>query len=185
MTGYTIHTERLVLRPWRDDDIPPFTDMVLFPQFSEFLLPVSGETAAREWVAGRRSHLEEHGFGPWAVELAQTAGFVGCVGLSVLAYEAAFTPATEIAWRIANQYRGSGYATEAAKAALADGFGRLGLKEIVANTAPANLPSRRIMERIGMRYVLDFDHPLVPVGNPLRRQVLYRADALSPVADIT
>lgn len=175
--GYSIRTPRLVLRPWRDEDIQAFTDMVLAPGFSEFLLPVAGAAAAREWVARKRAHFDEHGFGPWVVELAHTAEFVGCVGLSIVSYEAVFTPATEIAWRIATEHRGRGYATEAAGAALADGFDRLGLPEIVANTALPNRASRAVMERIGMGYALEFDHPLVPVGHPLRRQVLYRVRA--------
>jgi RimJ/RimL family protein N-acetyltransferase len=106
MTGHSIRTERLVLRPWRDEDIRPFTDMVLTPEFSPFLLPVSGATAAREWVVAKRSHFAEHGFGPWVVELAQTGEFFGCVGLSIVAYEAAFTPATEIAWRFVSRICG-------------------------------------------------------------------------------
>jgi RimJ/RimL family protein N-acetyltransferase len=177
MTEFRICTERLVLRPWRDEDLHPFTEMVLAPQFAEFLTPVAGTTGARDWVMTKRAHFSRHGFGPWVVELAQTQEFVGCIGLSVVPYEAAFTPAVEIAWRLAKQHRGAGYATEAAKAALADGFGRLGLSDIVANTSPGNLPSRRVMERIGMRHVLDFEHPLLPAGHPLRRQVLYRANA--------
>jgi len=184
MTEHRIHTQRLILRAWRDEDVFPFTAMVLAPGFGEYLTPVAGPAAARDWVMRKRSHFAEHGFGPWVVELAGTQDFVGCIGLSVVPYEAAFTPAVEIAWRVAIDHQGNGYATEAATAALADGFGRLGLKEIVANTSPGNLPSRRVMERIGMRYVLDFEHPLVPLGNPLRRQVLYRANALGPIAHL-
>jgi RimJ/RimL family protein N-acetyltransferase len=182
MTEFRICTERLILRPWRDEDLHPFTEMVLAPQFSEFLIPVAGTTAARDWVMTKRAHFSQHGFGPWVVELAHTREFIGCIGLSVVPYEAAFTPAVEIAWRLAKQHRGGGYATEAAKAALADGFDRLGLSDIVANTSPANLPSRRVMERIGMRHVLNFEHPLLPVGHPLRHQVLCRASAPGPTS---
>ena len=185
MTEFQIRTERLILRPWSDADIRPFTEMVLSPGFSAFLLPVNSQAAARDWVMGKRAHFKEHGFGPWVVELAQTGDFIGCIGLSVVPYEAVFTPAVEIAWRLAKAHRGNGYATEAAKAVLADGFGRLGLREIVANTAPANLPSRRVMQRIGMTHVLDFEHPLLPVGHPLRNQVLYRASAPGPGVRLT
>ena len=70
---------------------------------------------------------------------------------------------------------GHGYATEAARAALDNGFGELGLDEIVALTVPANRRSRRVMERLGMTRSPedDFDHPRLPAG-PLRRHVLYR-----------
>jgi RimJ/RimL family protein N-acetyltransferase len=176
---FQIHTERLVLRPWTDDDVPPFLAMVLDPRFGEYMLPVAGPDAARDWVRRKRAHFDRHGFGPWVVELVRSGEFLGCVGLSTVPYEAAFTPAVEFGWRLARSHRGHGYATEAARHALADGFGRLGLREIVASTVPANWPSRRIMQRLGMDHVAggDFDHPAVPVGHPLRRQVLYRAIA--------
>ncbi|MFN6940771.1 MAG: GNAT family N-acetyltransferase, partial [Parvibaculum sp.] len=69
-----------------------------------------------------------------------------------------------------------GYATEAARAALAHGFGALGLGEIVAFTIPANTPSRAVMQRLGMTHdeADDFDHPALPEGHRLRRHVLYR-----------
>ena len=71
---------------------------------------------------------------------------------------------------------GQGYATEAAAAALEDGFGRLGLDEIVAYTTPVNHRSRAVMARLGMSRDPDedFDHPRVPETHPLRRHVLYR-----------
>ncbi len=174
---FEIRTPRLTLRPWRDDDIQAFVDMALIPGSSEFLLPFDGPEGARDWVRRKRAHFDLHGFGPWVVELTQTQEFVGCVGLSTVPYEAAFTPAVEIGWRLAPGHRGRGYATEASRHALSDGFERLGLREIVASTSPAHSASRRIMERIGMEHVIDgdFDHPSVPIGHPLGRQVLYRA----------
>ncbi|KWT79154.1 GCN5-related N-acetyltransferase [Variovorax sp. WDL1] len=71
---------------------------------------------------------------------------------------------------------GRGYASEAARAALAFGFERAGLDELVAFTVPANTRSRAVMQRLGMTQspADDFDHPLVPAGHPLLRHVLYR-----------
>ena len=110
-----------------------------------------------------------------AVEIPGKASFVGVIGLSTVSYEAHFTPAVEVAWRLARAQWGRGYATEAARAALDYGFDTLGLVEIVAITVPANLRSRRVMERLGMTRLPedDFDHPNVPDG-PLKRCVLYR-----------
>ena len=72
--------------------------------------------------------------------------------------------------------RGHGYATEGARAALTHGFDTLGLDEIVSFTVPANVRSRRVMEKLGMTSTPqdDFEHPLLEVGHPLRRHVLYR-----------
>jgi ribosomal-protein-alanine N-acetyltransferase len=104
------------------------------------------------------------------------APFIGFVGLWHIPFEAHFTPAVEVGWRLARAHWGQGYATEGARAALEVGFTRLGLDEIVSMTVPANARSRRVMERIGMTRdsADDFDHPRVPAGNPMRRHLLYR-----------
>jgi len=93
----------------------------------------------------------EHGFGLWAVELPGEADFIGFVGLAVPTFEAHFTPAVEVGWRLARAAWGRGYATEGARAALAHGFEALGLEEIVSFTTVANARSRRVMEKLGMR----------------------------------
>lgn len=89
-------------------------------------------------------------------------------------FEAAFTPAVEVAWRLGRRWWGRGYAAEAARAAIEDGFGRVGLGEVVAMTAVGNAASVRVMERLGMERSMEFDHPQHPEGSPLRRHVLYR-----------
>ena len=82
----------------------------------------------------------------------------------------------EIGWRLRRSAWGQGLASEAARASLAWGWQSLDCDEIIAFTVPENLKSRAVMERIGMTYVEggDFDHPSLPEGDPLRRQVLYR-----------
>ena len=116
------------------------------------------------------------GLGQWAVEIPGVAPFIGYVGLSPADFEASFTPAVEVGWRLAADHWGRGYATEAARAAVADGFQRLALAEIVSFTAVFNHRSRRVMEKLNMTRdpQEDFDHPRVPEGNRLRRHVLYR-----------
>jgi ribosomal-protein-alanine N-acetyltransferase len=171
-----LRTSRLLLRPWRDEDIAAFAEMSADPIVMEYLLPLSERgLSAESWVARKRAHWDEHGFGQWAVELPGEASFIGVVGIETVSYEAHFTPAVEVAWRLARPYWREGYATEAARAALDYGFDKLGLDEIVALTVPANRRSRRVMERLGMTRAPedDFDHPRVPDG-PLKRHVLYR-----------
>jgi RimJ/RimL family protein N-acetyltransferase len=96
------------------------------------------------------------------------------VGLTYVKFEASFTPAVEVAWRLHRRYWGKGYATEAAQAAIDDGFNRVGLKEIVSMAAIGNMASVKVMERLGMTCAFEFDHPHHPEGDPLRRHVLYR-----------
>jgi len=121
-------------------------------------------------------HIEQHGWGLWAVEIPGVAPFAGFVGLATPRFDAHFTPCTEIGWRLGQEFWGHGYATEAAGAALVFGFHQLGLDQVVSFTAEMNHPSRRVMERIGMSHdsLDDFDHPGLPVGHALRRHVLYR-----------
>ena len=116
------------------------------------------------------------GFGLWAVEVAGGPPFIGFVGLAVPRFEAHFTPAVEVGWRLAREHWGRGYATEAARAALDYGFGTVGLEEVVSLTVPANTRSIAVMERLGMTRdpADDFDHPRLPEGHRLRRHVLYR-----------
>lgn len=176
MIHVTIETERLLLRPWRESDLAPFAALNADPDVMEFLPSILTREESDAFAARIRAHFEERGYGLWAVEVVDTAPFVGFVGLAHPPFDTPFTPCVEICWRLAREHWGNGYATEAALGALAFGFGELGLQEIVSFTVPANVKSRRVMERIGMvRDPLDdFDHPALPEGDPLRRHVLYR-----------
>ncbi|HEU0154939.1 MAG TPA: GNAT family N-acetyltransferase [Stellaceae bacterium] len=171
----SLRTARLLLRPWEDDDVAAFIELSADPAVVEFLSPLSGPGEAEAWVGRARDHWRAHGFGQWVVEIPGEARFIGVVGLRRIAYEAHFTPAVEVAWRLARAHWGRGFAVEAARAALDYGFGGLGLDEIVAVTTPSNLRSRRVMERLGMSRLTedDFDHPDAPEG-PLKRCMLYR-----------
>jgi ribosomal-protein-alanine N-acetyltransferase len=175
MTPITLETSRLLLRPWRDADVDAFATMFDDPKVMEFMMPAD-RPAIEAIVARVRAHFDRHGFGWWAAELRETRAFIGFIGLSHIPFEAHFTPAVEVGWRLASTHWGKGYATEGALAALEAAFTRLGLSEIVSITVPANTRSRRVMERIGMTRdpADDFDHPRLAEGDPLRRHVLYR-----------
>ena len=128
------------------------------------------------------THIDSHGFGFWALEDRASGEFVGFTGLENVAFTAPFTPAVEIAWRLAHRFWGRGYAAEAARASLAFGFEILKLPEIVSFAVLDNRRSRRVMERIGMAHDPsgDFDHPRLPAGHPLQRHAFYRLPANSP-----
>jgi RimJ/RimL family protein N-acetyltransferase len=122
------------------------------------------------------AHFKDHGFGLWAVEVPGQANFIGFVGLSVPGFDAHFMPAVEVGWRLDKAYWGRGFATQAAHAAVTDGFERVGLAEIVSFTTPANIRSIRVMERLGMAHdsADDFEHPRLHEHHRLRHHVLYR-----------
>ena len=180
MTPIALRTPRLLLRPWRDEDADAFAAMFDDPAVMEFLLPAK-DRAAIDTIVGRiRTHFDQHGYGWWAAELQKTGAFIGFIGLVHIPFEAHFTPAVEVGWRLASAYWGQGYATEGARASLAAAFTQLGLDEIVSITVPANQRSWRVMQRIGMRRdpADDFDHPRVPDGSAMKRHVLYRIGRL-------
>jgi len=137
----------------------------------EYFPRVLSQQESDDFASRIDEHFDRHGFGLWAVEVPGVVDFAGFVGLSIPRFVAPFTPCVEIGWRLATERWGRGYATEAARAALAFGFGELGLREIVSFTVPQNLRSRRVMEKIGMTHdhAGDFDHPTVGT-----RHVLYR-----------
>ena len=120
--------------------------------------------------------IEQRGWGLYAVELRESQTFLGFIGLSVPGFEAHFTPCVEIGWRLAPEFWNRGLATEGARAVAAHTFEKLKIPELVSFTVAQNAPSRRVMEKIGMTHdpADDFDHPLLPIGHPLRRHVLYR-----------
>ncbi|MER8792417.1 GNAT family N-acetyltransferase [Mesorhizobium sp. M0983] len=171
-----LRTKRLLLREWTDEDVEPIARMVDDPRVGEYLAKFVDRAGIDAWISAEREYFREHGYGLWAIERLGTAEFIGFCGLVEVGYQARFTPAIEVSWRLHPDHWGHGYATEAAAAVLDFGFENLKLNEIVANAAVGNVASQRVMERIGMSHDPndDFDHPLKAADDPLRRQVLYR-----------
>jgi RimJ/RimL family protein N-acetyltransferase len=165
-----LRTPRLVLRPWRDDDLEALAAMSADPEVMRHFPAVLDRDASAALLARLRGQFDAHGFGYWAAET--DGGVVGCIGLLRVTFDAPFAPTVEVGWRLARHAWGQGLATEGAAEALRFGFDVLGLPEIVSFAVPANLPSHRVMERRDMAG--DFDHPHLPEGSPLRRHVLYR-----------
>ncbi len=174
-----IRTKRLLLRPWLASDREPFAAMNADPEVMEYFPSPLSRSESDSLALHIERHFQIRDFGLWAVEIPSVADFAGFIGLAVPRFPAHFTPCVEVGWRLARQHWGCGYATEGALASLDFGFRVLGLSEIVSMTVPANVRSRRVMERIGMTHDPrdDFDHPFLPVGHPLRRHVLYRIDS--------
>lgn len=171
-----IRTERLCLRRWRQEDRAPFAELNWDPKVLEFLPGPLTQEDSDAFADRIEAHFLRHGFGLWAVDIEGVTPFAGYIGLSVPRFEAHFTPCVEIGWRLASSCWNRGYATEGAKAVLKYAFTELKLPEVVSFTVPANVRSRRVMEKIGLTYSPeeDFDHPILPQGHPLRPHVLYR-----------
>jgi RimJ/RimL family protein N-acetyltransferase len=182
--GPVLRTDRLIMRRWRDADAGPFAAMNADPQVMEHFPALMTRAESDAAIRRIENHFDRRGFGIWALEIAATGEFIGFAGLNVPSFEVpGFArdagPPVEVGWRLARPAWGYGYASEAARAALAYGFGEVGLAEIISFTTTTNARSQAVMRRIGMTHdqADDFDHPELPVGSPLRRHVLWRMTA--------
>ena len=176
VTARQLRTERLVLRDWRDSDLAPFAALNADPDVMQYFRGTLTRAESDAFAARIRANLQQDGWGLWAVEVIGGEPFIGFVGLARQTFEAHFTPAVEVGWRLAKAAWGRGYAPEAARAVIEFGFAELGLTEIVSITTAGNAKSRRVMQKIGMTYepADDFEYPLLEEGHPLRPSVLYR-----------
>lgn len=172
----TLSSERLILRPWRNDDLDALAQLCADPEVMAHFPEVLDRVGSAHLLDKLMAHQAEHGFTFWALERLDTGGVIGFTGLARVGFDAPFVPAVEIGWRLARRYWGQGYALEAARRSLQFAFEELALDQVVAFTTPGNLRSWRLMERLGMRRdpADDFEHPGLPSGHPLRPHWLYR-----------
>jgi RimJ/RimL family protein N-acetyltransferase len=170
-----LRTDRLLLRQWRPEDFGPFAELNADPEVMRYFPAPLRRDESDGLATKARALIEARGWGLWAVEVVETNEFIGFIGLAEPSFDADFTPAVEVGWRLHRRHWGSGYATEGARAALAFAFEELSLEEVVSFTSAVNLRSRRVMERLGMTHDPedDFEHPRVD-DRVLRPHVLYR-----------
>lgn len=121
-----------------------------------------------------QDHWEKHGFGVFAIEVPGIHDFAGFIGFTHPRWEAHFTPCIEILWRLIPAAHNKGYCTEAARVCLEWGFKEKNFKEILAFAVPQNIPSSRVMEKVGMKHIGEFEHPMVEEGHELRKHLLYQ-----------
>jgi RimJ/RimL family protein N-acetyltransferase len=176
VSPYELATSRLTLRRWRTGDRLAFARLNADPEVMEFLPSVLNREESDALVERFEDEHSRRGFCPWSVEEQESGAFIGFVGLHEVPDELAFAPAIEIGWRLAREFWGRGYATEAAASSLGFAFEQLNVDEVVSMTSELNERSRRVMERLGMHRDPhdDFEHPKLPEGHRLRAHVLYR-----------
>lgn len=145
-----IETTRLLLRAFKPDDVDKLYLIRSDPDVMK-TLPAVRPRSREETLLVMNRHNErwnEQSFGVWAVEHKEHGKLIGYCGLQYLED----TPEVEILYGLAKDYWGGGLTTEAARASLRYGFEEARLDYIVAIVLPDNLASRRVMEKIGMRY---------------------------------
>jgi RimJ/RimL family protein N-acetyltransferase len=184
-----LETDRLILRSWRDSDFDPMAIIDQDANVCEFLPKIGDRESTATMIQRIIKHDIEHGFSLYAVELKATHEMIGFIGLISPSFDAHFTPAVEIGWRLASHHWNEGYATEGAKAVLHHAFVDLNLERVVSFTVVDNQRSRRVMEKIGLHHNRedDFDHPKLAQDSPLKRHVLYqvsKADYLKKLVSL-
>ena len=171
-------TARLRMRQWRDADREPFAALNADRHVMEFFPATMDRQASDTMIERLSAQIAARGWGLWATELKASGEFIGFIGLQIPATELPFGPCVEVGWRLAAKHWGNGYAGEGGRAALDVAFGLLSQPQVVSFTTISNQRSRAVMQRIGMHDSGEiFEHPGVPVGNPLRAHCLYKITA--------
>lgn len=162
-----------MFRDWTDDDTNDFIQMNQDPDVMKHFPKHFSEDESINMIERIKGEINEKRFGFFAVEHKETETFIGFIGLHEISFEDYFTPGVEIGWRLKKSYWNQGLATEGAKACLEYAINELKLDKVYSFTAEVNLPSKRVMEKIGMRFDGHFDHPAVSEGSHLNPHVLY------------
>lgn len=171
-----LETPRLLLREWRDTDREAFAAIVADPHVMRFYPATRSRAEADAWIDKMIAGLA-NGTGHFlAVERKSDGALLGLTGTGDINFPIPTEPKLEIGWVLGKDYWGQGYAPEAARAALGHAFTQLHAPEVVAFTARVNLPSQRVMQKLGLTRDsrADFEHPRIAGGHPLRAHVLYR-----------
>ena len=164
------------------EDLAPFAELNADPDVMAHMQKTMSREESDAFVARIEEEFDDCGFGLWAVEAPNHSPSIGFVGLRRVPFDAPFTPAVEVGWRLAREHWGCGFVTEAARSAVRYGLEEVGLDEIVSFTNPDNVRSWKVMERLGMIRdpASDFEHPNVPTGHWLRPHIFYRFPPAAP-----
>ncbi len=171
-----LETGRLILRAFCKDDLGAMFVINQDPDVMRYFPDVQDLKETKDFVNMVCSHFEQYGYSPYATIRKDSGEFIGFIGLMVTNFNAHFTPAIEIGWRLSYKHWGQGLATEGAKAVLKYAFNTLKMHEIVSFTALKNIRSINVMKKIGLLYDVggDFDHPKLIRSSNLRRHVLFK-----------
>ena len=161
-----VETGRLVLRRFTPDDLELVVDLDGDPQVKRYIdggAPVDRREVAEtlQWWLGYYDRGERYGF--WAAIEKSSGRFIGWFHLRP--GEGAGPHEPELGYRLRRDAWDQGYATEGSRALIDKAFVELGADRVYASTMAVNTPSRRVMEKAGMRFVRTF-HADWPVRIP-------------------
>lgn len=179
--SYLFKSERLGFRTWKTSDIPKLLEMNSDEEVMRFFPSTQNETQTKNFVERMQQSFEDKGYCYFAVDELKTSQFIGFIGLAYQDYDVPFSPFTDIGWRLHKDYWNNGYATEGAKRCLDYGFHQLNLKNIKSIAPKTNRPSIHVMEKIGMKKQLEFEHPLLIDNKMLKDCVCYEISSLNSI----
>ncbi len=146
-----LQTDRLLLRPLEEGDLPAYRNMWGNPEITKYLSsterfgPEVGDRAFKAWT----KHEQDHGYAPWAAVHRETGTLMGHCGLQFLKEWGH----PEVLYMLDEPWWGQGYATEAAMTSVAYGLGALRLDKIGGMAFEDNVPSCRVLEKAGLTKV--------------------------------
>ena len=170
-----LETDRLILRDLQESDLSALIALNQDPEVMQYFPKPYSQAESLRLYQSIQDEVKAYGYSLWAVEEKTSQEFIGLVGLhhSDLRIFAG-KEAVEIGWRLRKEFWNRGYATEAAQACLDFAFQQAGLSEVYSFTSLLNQPSQKVMQKLGMEFVKEFDNEKVPADNPLYRHTLYR-----------
>jgi RimJ/RimL family protein N-acetyltransferase len=173
--GYLFTSDRLGFRNWIEDDVKEMIAINSNAEVMAYFPSIQDEQQTIAFVQRMQNQFHEKGYCYYAVDRLDSNSFIGFIGLSRQAYQAAFTPCVDIGWRLKKAEWNQGFATEGARRCLAYAFNDLNIETVYAVAPKVNLKSEHIMQAIGMEKLGEFVHPLLLDDIRLKRCVVYRS----------
>ncbi|MDP3468353.1 MAG: GNAT family N-acetyltransferase [Daejeonella sp.] len=171
---YIFKSTRLGFRNWIESDIELMAAINADEIVMEFFPGIATKDQTIEFIEKMQQQFAENSFCYFAVDKLENNAFIGFIGLSEKLFEAEFTPCIDIGWRLSSEEWNKGYATEGARRCLEYANEILKLEKIVSMAPKINVKSESVMKKIGMKKVLEFEHPLLINDERLRDCVLYQ-----------
>ena len=162
-TAYFLRSERLGFRSWSDADIDLAMGVWGDPEVTRLIGGPFSRTQVWERLSREIATMQSHGVQYWPIFLLLTDRHVGCCGLRPYKSEEGIY---EIGVHLRRPYWGQGYAPEATRAVMEYGYNILGVKALFAGHNPANVASRRVLEKLGFRYTHDEFYPPTGLHHP-------------------
>ena len=171
---YLFQSERLGFRNWIDSDTSKMIDISSDPDVMQFFPAIATKIQTVEFIDRMKLMYIEKGYCYFAVNQLKDESFIGFIGLCNQTYESQVTPNVDIGWRLNKKYWNNGLATEGAKKCLDYGFNKLELKNIISTAPIINIKSIRVMEKIGMQKLTEFNHPRLKSNEKLEDCVCFK-----------